>query len=111
MNIKSQDYNDVTVVSLKGEFDTDSASAFAAAISEIIGKGFTGIVLDLSDVDFVDSVGLEKLLWAKQYCIENSCQMKIAAASVNCAKILEITRLEAEFDRYDELAEAVKSFV
>jgi len=34
----------------------------------------------------------------------------LAGLDENCAKILEVTRLENEFDRYAELAEAVKSF-
>jgi hypothetical protein len=34
----------------------------------------------------------------------------LAGLDENCVIILEITRLEKEFDRYAELAEAVKSF-
>jgi hypothetical protein len=34
----------------------------------------------------------------------------LAGLDENCAKILEVARLENEFDRYAELAEAVKSF-
>jgi hypothetical protein len=34
----------------------------------------------------------------------------LAGLDENCAKILEITRLENEFGRYAELTEAVKSF-
>ena len=35
---------------------------------------------------------------------------RLAGLDENCAKILEITQLEDKFDRYAELAEAVKSF-
>jgi hypothetical protein len=34
----------------------------------------------------------------------------LAGLDGNCDKILEITRLANEFDRYGELTEAVKSF-
>ena len=34
----------------------------------------------------------------------------LAALDENCEKILEITRLQDEFDRHTELAEAVRSF-
>jgi len=43
-------------------------------------------------------------------CLENGRELKLAGLDENCAKILEITRLEEKFDRYAELAEAVKSF-
>jgi len=64
----------------------------------------------MTNVGFIDSIGLEKLLWARDYCNENNAQLKLAGLDENCSKILELTRLEDEFDRYNELAEAVKSF-
>jgi hypothetical protein len=36
--------------------------------------------------------------------------MRLAGLDENCTKILEITRLDGQFDCYDELAKAVKSF-
>lgn len=110
MKIKTQDYNDVTVVELQGELDSEFAEQLKNTITEIIARHRTGIVLDVSEVGFIDSKGLERLLWARDYCDENSCQLRLAGLDENCSKILEITRLEKEFDRYSELSEAVKSF-
>ncbi len=110
MRIKTQDYNDVTVITLQGELDIDAAGPFQNTVSDVIAARRNGIVLDMSEVGFVDSVGLERLLWARDYCNENKCQFRLVGLDENCAKILEITRLENEFDRYAELAEAVKSF-
>ncbi len=110
MKLKTQDYNNVTVVELQGQFDEDFAEAFCNSIKEIISKQKKGIVLDMAAVVFIDSVGLEKLLWVKDYCDENNCQLKIAGLDDNCKTILKITRLEDSFDSYAELAAAVKSF-
>ncbi len=110
MKIKTQDYNDVAVVELQGELDGESAESLQKTVTEIIGTRKVGIVLNVSDVGFIDSQGLEKLLWARDYCNENSCQLRLAGLDENCAKILEITRLENEFNCYAELSEAVKSF-
>ena len=110
MKIKAQDYNDVTVVELQGEFDSDSAEPFQNTITDMVAKHKAGIVLDMSAVGFVDSQGLEQLLWSRDYCNENKRELRLAGLDENCVKILEITRLENEFERYAELAEAVKSF-
>jgi len=110
MKVKTQDYNDVTVVELQGELDSDFSELFQNTITEIIATRKVGIVLDMSGVGFIDSEGLERLLWTRDYCNENSCQLRLAGLDENCEKILEVTRLENEFDRYGELAEAVKSF-
>ncbi len=110
MKLKIQDYNDVTVVELQGELDVDFAELFKNAITEIIARGRAGIVVDMSAVGFIDSQGLELLLWARDYCNENKREFRLAGLDENCAKILEVTRLGSEFERYAELAEAVKSF-
>ncbi|MHC4913431.1 MAG: STAS domain-containing protein [Planctomycetota bacterium] len=111
MRVKTQDYKDVTVVELQGELDGDFTEVLQNTITEIISARKVGIVLDMSNVGFIDSQGLEKLLWARDYCNENNCQLRLAGLDENCAKILEVTRLDKDFERYVELAEAVKSFV
>jgi anti-sigma B factor antagonist len=110
MKIKTQEYNDVTVVELQGDFDSDFTELFQTTITDIISKNRGGIVLDMSGVGFVDSEGLEKLLWSRDYCKDNKRELRLAGLDENCVKILEITRLENEFERYSEPAEAVKSF-
>jgi anti-sigma B factor antagonist len=111
MRIQTQEYNEVAVVALQGELNIDAVEMFEDTLSQVISTGKKGIVLDMREVGFVDGPGLEKLLWARDYCHESDCQLKLAGLDENCKKILEITRLANEFDRHEELAEAVKSFV
>jgi len=111
MKVRTQDYSDVTVVELQGELDADFTELLQDTITDIVEKHKVGIVLDMSTVGFIDSCGLELLLWVRDYCHQNKTQLRLAGLDENCAKILEVTRLENEFDRYAELAEAVKSFV
>lgn len=109
MKLKTQDYNDLTVVELQGELVAEFVEMLKNTMRDLVAKKKLGIVLDLSNVSFIDSKGLEFFLWLRDYCHENSCALKLAAMNEVCAKILEITRLEKEFDRYGELAQAVKS--
>jgi len=110
MRVRTQDYNNVAVVELQGELDGDFTEQLQNTITETVAKRMSGIVLDMSEVGFIDSRGLEQLLWSRDYCNENKCELRLAGLDENCVKILEITRLENEFDCYTELAEAVKSF-
>lgn len=110
MRIQTQDYNEVTVVELQGDLESESTENLKNSITQLIGKNKKGIVLDMSGIGFIDGKGLEQLLWLKDYCNENNCGFRIAGLDENCVKILELTRLEHEFERYAELAEAVKSF-
>lgn len=109
MRLKTQDYNDLTVVELQGELTTDFVEMLKHTASDLVAKKKLGIVFDFSNIAFIDSKGFETLLWLRDYCNENSCALKLAALNENCVKIFEITRLAKEFDRYGELSDAVKS--
>jgi anti-sigma B factor antagonist len=125
MKIQTQKYNDITVIELQGGLDADSVDLVKHTLSSVVSgklEGSTqeqgsvvsfqsGIVFDMSNVGFIDSLGLEFLLWARDHCNENNCQLRLSGLNEHCAKILEITRLENEFTCYGELAEAVKSVV
>lgn len=110
MKVKKQNYNDVSVAELQGELDVDSVETLREVVGQIIAEGKAGIVLDLKGTGFIDSAGLETLLWARDYCDDNNCQLRLAGLDENCSKILELTRLDTEFDCYAELSGAVKSF-
>lgn len=111
MKINTQNYNDVTVVELQGDFTAEFSKLFGDEAMRIIQEGATGIVLDMSHISFVDSSSLEQLIWLRDYCNENKCQFKVAGIKETCEKILYVTRLDRQFDTYEELSEAVKSFV
>lgn len=110
MKINHQNYNNVTVMELHGEFVEESGKMFQDTVSDIVGRQAAGIVLDMSKVPFIDSSGLGMLLWLRDYCHENRCQLKLAGLDDNIKKILEITRLDGKLDCYEELSQAVKSF-
>ena len=110
MKIKTQNYGDVTVVELYGELTGDFTEQFQGVVTTTAEESKLGVILDMCNVGFIDSEGLEQLLWARDYCNEQNCQLRLAGLDESCAKILEITRLDSEFDQYSELAEAVKSF-
>jgi len=109
MKVKTQDYNDFIVVQLQGQLEGDVVELFQNTITNIVREPKAGIVLDMSDVEFIDSRGLEQLLWSRNYCNQNKRQLRLAGLDENCKRILEITRLGTEFDHYAELAQAVKS--
>ena len=110
MKINTQNYSDVTVLELQGEFDADLAEPLKDTVAEAMAAGRKRVVMDMSNVSGIDSQGLELLLWVRQSCRQSRTQLKLAGLDETLEKILEITGLQTEFDRHAELAEAVKSF-
>jgi anti-anti-sigma factor len=111
MRLDVQKYNQIAVLGLQGEFTREAIKAFEDAASSLLAESeITGIVLDMSKTVFFDSAALEALLEFNDHCRDRLRQLKLAGLDDICRKILEITRLLGQFDTYDELSEAVKSF-
>ncbi len=54
-----------SVLAVTGELDLASAPLFRERVGEALGTGARDLVVDLTDVDFVDSSGLGAILWAR----------------------------------------------
>lgn len=111
MKIETQKYDNITVIELMGEFTSEFTKLLQDRLDEVFDDTTTGIVFDMTNVGFIDSQGLEQLLNIAEFCRKNDHQIKLAGLDELCLKIMEITRLLPQFDTYDELSEAVKSFV
>ena len=110
MKIEIQQYNDVFVLQLQGEFTGDTIKSLEDATSNVFASKVSGIVLDMTKVVFIDSQALEYMVDLSEKCRDTTRQLKIAGLDENCTTILELTRLLPQFDTYVELTEAVKSF-
>jgi anti-anti-sigma factor len=109
MNIRCEDYDHVTVVGLGGEFNSEATELFRKQIDERLQKKVRFFVIDLEQTTFIDSKGLESLLWVQQQCDENLGQVRLCKPDETCRKILQVTRLDGRFDVFADVTEAVKT--
>ena len=110
MPIRCDEYNQVCVVAIDGDFSGATSAAVRRAAEERIDqKHVVDFVLDLERTDFIDSEGLETLLWLKRRCEELFGQVKVAAVDENCRTILEMTRLAHRFECHADLPSALKT--
>jgi len=109
MNIRCEDYDHVSVLTVTGEFSVDTVDAFRQQVDERLGRKVRFFVVDLERTTFIDSKGLESLLWLQEQCDENLGQLRLCKPDDTCRKILNITRLDGRFDVFGDVTEAVKS--
>jgi stage II sporulation protein AA (anti-sigma F factor antagonist) len=109
MKLSHEDYDQLTVMSVKGDLTSERTEEFRKAITDRLEAKIRDFVLDLKGMEFVDSKGLESLLWAQEQCGERLGQVRLAAATDSVAKILEITRLAPRFDCHPDVDSAIKS--
>lgn len=94
MQIKAQINNDTTVVTLSGEVDLSNSPILRKKLLESIN---TNILVDLSDVSYMDSSGLATLIEAMQKVNKNGRTFKLTGVKGAVKNILEIARLTEIF--------------
>jgi anti-anti-sigma factor len=110
MPLKCEDYGTVCVVALDGDLSGDASKDVRKHAEERIENNrVVDFVVDFEKTDFIDSEGLETLLWLKRRCEDLFGQIKLVNLDDNCRKILEITRLEHRFECHGDLAAALKT--
>jgi anti-anti-sigma factor len=108
--ITSDEYNGVCVLSVNGELVGDECRQARRLVELTIDqKQIVNFAVDLERCPFMDSDGLETLLWIKGKCDEMFGMMKVVKPDESCRKIFEITRLDARFDVETDLANALKA--
>lgn len=101
----------VTVLDLAGKLTIDhDAQRLKDKINSLIQQGRIQIVLNLTDVSYIDSGGLGQLVASYGSVAKTSGGLKLLGVSKRNHDLLSITRLVTLFDAYDSEKEAVESF-
>ena len=96
----------VAVVSVGGEIDLSTAPAFEEVIAEALEEGPPALVIELSEVTFMASVGL-RILAATQEEVGSSIQFAVVADHAAASRPMQLTGLDNVISLYPTLDEAL----
>jgi anti-sigma B factor antagonist len=100
---------EVGVVVLEGEIDIYSAPQFKEVLLNGIEGGARRVIVDLSDVTFIDSTALGVLVSGAKRVRPRNGNLDIVCTDENIIRIFEITGLDRIFGIYATRVEAVKA--
>ena len=86
------------LVAVRGEIHVSTAPEFSERLNDAIANGATGVVIDMTEVEFIDSTGLSVLLNALRRVTRNQGALALAVANPTVLRLFEITRLDSTFD-------------
>ncbi|MFW6059163.1 MAG: STAS domain-containing protein [Phycisphaeraceae bacterium] len=110
MKLACEDYDDISVMSIKGELVADEIERFRKTVQQRFEQSrVRDFVLDCNEMDFIDSQGLESLLWLQDQCADRLGQIRLAGCHDNIRTIFRMTRLAPRFDCHDDVDAALKS--
>ena len=101
LSIRSRREGVTLTVSLVGELDARAAVRFQSAIDEAEQSDAAAIVLDLSEVRFVDSSGLVALLMAARRSDRRGGWLSVRAGSGEARQLLELTAIDQKLNLID----------
>jgi anti-sigma B factor antagonist len=109
--IASREVDGVTVLDLSGRITLGEGSVqLRDAIRDAIGKGQKRILLDLGEVNYIDSSGLGELVSAYTSAKNQGAIVKLLKLTKKVHDLLQLTKLYTVFDIYDDEASAIASF-
>ena len=96
-----------TVVWVRGEIDMATAPALLGALAEPVRAQQCRVVVDLTDVTFMDSTGLNALVLARSRANAGSGEVRLVGASGMLRKVLRITGLDQTFPVHSTIEESI----
>ena len=96
----------VPVVAVSGEVDVYSAPALRDGLADLLQSG-TSVVVDLTDVGFLDSTGLGALVAARTAASEHGASLPLVCTHQRILKLFTITGLDGVFRIHSSVSEAL----
>jgi anti-sigma B factor antagonist len=112
LRMTDREVNGVTVVELDGRIVLgEESNSFREHVKSLLAGGKTKIVLNMSNVTYIDSSGLGTLVSTHTSARSQGATLKLSNLGNKFREVLQVTKLLTVFDVYDSEEKAVQSFV
>jgi anti-sigma B factor antagonist len=99
--------DDSVVVSVRGHLDLDSAPVLATTLDQVLDRPHPRIVVDLSGVEFCDSIGLSAFVVGQRRADGQGGWLRLAAPGAWMTQLLDTIGLSDRLGVYPSVADAL----
>lgn len=110
-NVSVRHADGVSLIDVSGRLTSFESKAFRQMIHTLVKDGKTNIVLNLTDLDYLDSSGVGELVRNYMSVVKKGGAMKVVGLAPKVEQILKITQLYQVFPEFPDEASALDSFV
>ncbi len=110
MNISAQQRDAITILYLEGRIDGEGALELDKALQGVLADGHVRLVLDMSQVSYINSAGLRTLADALSQAQQRQGDVKLVTLSPKVLRVLQIIGFDRFFDMHASLPEALAAF-
>jgi len=98
----TEEVEGIPILNAVGEIDLSTASIFKKAIGDVIASGYNHVLIDMTQVVFMDSSGFGTLLSAIKILRPQNGTLALAGCNDAVNRMLDITRLNTLFHVYPD---------
>ena len=111
VKLSTRQVGDVSVVDVAGRITLgEGSSALRDTLRDMINKNQKKILLNLGEVNYIDSSGIGELVSGFTTVTNSGGQLKLLNLNKRVKDLLQITKLYTVFDVHEDEAGAVRSF-
>jgi anti-sigma B factor antagonist len=111
MKFTSREVDGITILDLSGKIVLGEGSVtIRDAVRDVLAKGSNKILLNLADINYIDSSGIGELVSALTAVKNAGGSLKLLQLTKKVKDLLQITKLYTVFDIYDDEATAIASY-
>jgi anti-sigma B factor antagonist len=111
MKATARQVNDVIIVDLSGQIKLgEGSSVLRDTVKALLGKGQKNILLNLGEINYIDSSGIGELVSAFTSVRNQGGELKLLHLTKKVHDLLQITKLYTVFHVLDNEADAVAAF-
>ena len=111
MKISTRQVDGVTIVDCSGRITLGEGSVtLRDTVRDLLAKGNKKIILNLADVNYIDSSGIGELVSAFTSVRNSGGELKLLNLTKKVKDLLQITKLYTVFDIKDDEASAIAAF-
>lgn len=111
MKIDQQKVGTIDVLTPMGPLVDEDAAQFCDLLAGRLSSANPRVVVSMQEVAYVDSAALEGLLDATENLSAHASILKLAQVTSTCREILELTGLSGRFRFFNDVQDAVRSFL
>jgi anti-sigma B factor antagonist len=106
--LNTRNVDDVVIIDMNGRLTCDEPrELLRAAIRRLFDEGNGRFVLNLSDVSYVDTSGLNELLSTQTMLVEHDGEVNLFGVTRKVQDLLVMTKLIVVFDCFEKESEAI----
>jgi anti-sigma B factor antagonist len=111
VKLNTRQVGDVTVLDAAGRITLgEGTSTLRDAIKGIVDGGSKKVLLNLGEVNYIDSSGIGELVSAFTTVTNQGGQLKLLNLNKRIQDLLQITKLYTVFEVHDDEAASIRSF-